>query len=98
MGRGLSSDSQKTDIEKNDTKTYSNVMIAGTFYKLLTEAITKQEVCHHPTLILGKGAFLDIGLFEKCLKFRVGIGFNMAFIDLDCLHLKVWKPASFIKK
>ena len=57
----------------------------------------EEEVRHYPTLILGKGAFLDIGLFEKCLKLRVAIGFNMAFIDLDRLHLKVREPA-FIHK
>lgn len=44
-------------------------------------------------MIFGEVAPLDIGLFEKCLELCVGIDFDMAFIDLDRLHLKVWEPA-----
>ena len=58
----------------------------------------EEEVRHYPTLILGKGAFLDIRLFEKCLKLCVGIGFDMAFIHLDSLHLKVRNPTLIHEK
>ena len=49
----------------------------------------EEEVCRNPTLIFGKATLLNIGLFEKRLKFRVGIGFDMAFIHLDRLHFEV---------
>ena len=40
----------------------------------------------------GKTTLFNIGLFEKRLKLRVGISFDMTFIYLDRLHPKVRKP------
>lgn len=55
----------------------------------LPDSCAEKEVCHHPALVFGKRAFLDIGLLQKQLQFRIVIGFDMAFIYLDRLHLKV---------
>ena len=59
----------------------------------LPDPCAEKEVRHHPTLVFGKGAFLDVWLLQKQLQFILVIGFDMAFIDLDCLHFEVWKIA-----
>ena len=59
----------------------------------LPDSCTEKEVRHHPTLIFGKGAFFDVWFLQKQLQFILVIGFDMAFIDLDRLHLEVWNPA-----
>ena len=56
----------------------------------LSDASAKKEIRHHPALVFGEGAFLDIGFLQKQLQFSLIIGLNMAFIDLDRLHLEVW--------
>ena len=64
----------------------------------LPDSCAEKEIRHHPALVFSKGAFLDIGLFEKCLKLCVGIGFDMTFINFDCLHFEVWNPALIHKE
>ena len=59
----------------------------------LPNTCTEKEVRHHPALIFGKGAFLDVRLLQKQLQFILVIGFDMAFIDLDRLHFEVWQIA-----
>ena len=59
----------------------------------LPDSCTEKEVRHHPTLIFGKGAFFDVWFLQKQLQFILVIGFDMAFIDLDRLHLEVRKIA-----
>ena len=63
----------------------------------LSDTRAEKEIRHHPTLIFGKGAFLDVWLLQKQLQFILVIGFDMAFIDLDRLHLEVGKIA-FVHK
>ena len=63
----------------------------------LPDSCTEKEIRHHPALVFGKRAFLDIGLLQKQLQLLLVIGFNVAFIDLDCLHLEVRQPA-FVHK
>ena len=55
----------------------------------LPDSCTEKEIRHHPALVFGKRAFLDIGLLQKQLQLLLVIGFNVAFIHLDRLHLKV---------
>ena len=59
----------------------------------LPHACAEKEICHHPALVFGKGAFLDIGFLQKQLQFSFVVGFDMAFINLDRLHLEVWNIA-----
>jgi len=59
----------------------------------LPDSCAEKEVRHHPTLVFGKGTFLDIRLLQKQLQLLLVIGFNMAFIDLDRLHLEMRKIA-----
>ena len=55
----------------------------------LSDTSTEKEIRHHPTLIFGKGTFLDIRLLQKQLQLLLVIGFNRALVHLDRLHLKV---------
>lgn len=59
----------------------------------LSDSCAEKEIRHHPALIFSKGAFLDVWLFQKQLQFILVIGFDMAFIDLDRLHLEMRKIA-----
>ena len=58
----------------------------------LSDTRAEKEIRHHPALVFGKGAFLYVRLLQKQLQFILVIGFNMAFIHLDCLHFEVWNP------
>ena len=54
----------------------------------LPDSCAKKEVRHHPALIFGKAALLDIWFFEKDSKLLVGIGFDVRSVNLDRLHLE----------
>ena len=59
----------------------------------LSDSCAEKEIRHHPALVFGKGAFLDVRLLQKQLQFILVIGFNRALVHLDRLHLKVWQIA-----
>ena len=81
------------DVDVDDVVIKIEVLDLNVHEASLSDSGTEDEIRHHPALVFGKGAFLDIGLFEKCLKLRVAIGFDMVFIYLDCLHFEVRQPA-----
>ena len=64
----------------------------------LPDSCTEKEIRHHPALVFGKRAFLDIGLLQKQLQLLLVIGFDMTFINFDCLHLEMWKIALIHEK
>ena len=55
----------------------------------LSNSCAEKEVRHSPALIFSKGAFLDVRFLQKQLQLRVGIGFDMVFINLYGLHLEM---------
>ena len=65
---------------------------------LLPDSCTEKEIRHDPALVFGKGAFLDVWLLQKQLQLILVIGFNMALVHLDCLHLEVWQIALIHKE
>ena len=81
------------NVDVDDVVIKIEVLDLNVYEASLPDSCTEKEIRHYPALVLGKGAFLDIRLFEKRLKLRVAIGFNMAFINLDRLHLEVGKIA-----
>ena len=85
------------DVDVDDVVIKIEVFDLNVHKASLPDPCTEKEIRHHPTLILGKRAFLDIGLLQKQLQFILVIGFDMAFIDLDRLHLEVGKIA-FVHK
>ena len=86
------------DVDVDDVVIKIEVLDLNVHKTLLPYTCAEKEIRHNPTLIFGKGAFLNIRLFEKQLQFLFVIGFDMTFIDLDYLHFEVWKIALIHKE
>ena len=55
------------DVDVDDVVIKIEVLDLNVHKAPLPNSCTEKEIRHHPTLIFGKGAFLDIGLLQKQL-------------------------------
>ena len=52
------------DVDVRDVIIEVEVLDLNVHKTALSDACAKEEICHHPALIFGKGAFLDIGFLQ----------------------------------